>query len=69
DGNICRFPIPWCFDYAEKSRDMFGDDFWPYGVEANRATLEAFVQFCDEQGVTHRRVSVDELYPDNVRDL
>jgi len=69
DGNIRRFPIPWCFDYAEKSRDMFGDDFWPYGGEANRATLEAFVQFCDEQGVTHRRVSVDELYPDNVRDL
>ncbi len=69
DGNICRFPIPWCFTYAEKARDMFGDDFWPYGVEANRATLEAFVRFCNEQGVTHRQVSVDELYPENVRGL
>lgn len=69
DGNICRFPIPWCFDYAEKSRDMFGDDFWPYGVEANRATLDAFVRFCDEQGVTHRSVTVDELFPENVRTL
>lgn len=69
DGNICRFPIPWCFTYAEKARDMFGDDFWPYGVEANRATLEAFVKFCDEQGVTHRPVKVDELYPENVRGL
>jgi 4,5-dihydroxyphthalate decarboxylase len=69
DGNICRFPIPWCFAYAEKARDMFGADFWPYGVEANRPTLEAFVRFCDEQGVTHRRVSVDELYPENVAGL
>ncbi len=56
DGNICRFPIPWAFVYAEKARDLFGDDFWPYGVEANRPTLEAFVQFCNEQGVTHRQV-------------
>ncbi len=69
DSNICRFPIPWCPAYAEQSRDMFGDDFWPYGVEANRPTLEAFVKYCDEQGVTHRPVSVDELYPENVREL
>ena len=69
DGNICRYPIPWAFAHAERARDTFGDDFWPYGVEANRATLEAFVRFCDEQGVTHRAVTVDELYPDNVRGL
>jgi 4,5-dihydroxyphthalate decarboxylase len=69
DGNICRFPIAWTFTWAEKARDMFGDDFWPYGVGANRATIEAFLQFCDEQGVSHRRVSIDELYPENVRDL
>jgi 4,5-dihydroxyphthalate decarboxylase len=69
DGNICRFPIPWCFDYAEKSKAMFGDDFWPYGIEANRTTLEAFLQFCNEQGVTHRKVDVEEMYPENVRKL
>ncbi len=69
DGNICRFPIPWCFTHAERARDMFGDDFWPYGVEANRPTLEAFVRFCDEQGVSHRPVAVDDLYPGNVRKL
>lgn len=69
DGNICRFPIPWCFTFAEQARDTFGDDFWPYGVEANRATLEAFVTFCQEQGVTYRPVNVDELYPENVRGL
>jgi 4,5-dihydroxyphthalate decarboxylase len=69
DGNICRYPIPGAFAYAERARDMYGDDFWPYGVESNRATLEAFVQHCDEQGVTHRRVQVDELYPENVRSL
>jgi len=69
DGNICRFPIPWTFDYAEQSQRMFGKDFWPYGVEANRTTLEAFCQYAFEQGVAHRRVSIDELYPPSVHSL
>jgi 4,5-dihydroxyphthalate decarboxylase len=69
DGNICRFPIPWTFDYAEKSQQIFGKDFWPYGVEANRRTLEAFAQYCYEQGVAHRPVTIEELYPASVHSL
>ncbi len=69
DGNICRFPIPWTFDYAEKSRRMFGEDFWPYGLEPNRKALEAFVQYCYEQGVAHRKLAIEELYPESVRSL
>jgi 4,5-dihydroxyphthalate decarboxylase len=69
DGNICRYPIPWTFAWAEKARDLFGDDFWPYGVEANRPTIEAFLRYCDEQWVTHRKLTADELYPANVSRL
>jgi 4,5-dihydroxyphthalate decarboxylase len=42
---------------------LFGEDVWPYGIEANRCTLEAFTQFCFEQGVTDRRVSLSDLFP------
>ena len=38
-------------------------DVWPYGIEANRCTLEAFTQFCFEQGVADRRVPLSELFP------
>jgi 4,5-dihydroxyphthalate decarboxylase len=69
DGNICRFPIPWTFAYAERSRDLFGEDFWPYGIKANRKTIEAFAQACFEQGVAHRKMSVDELFPPSVQEL
>lgn len=69
DGNICRFPIPWTFDYAETSQRLFGKDFWPYGIEANRTTLEAFVQYAYEQGVAHRPVTIEELYPKSVHSL
>lgn len=66
DGNCCRFPLPWGFVHAERMRDIFGDDFWPYGLTANRKPLEAFLDYCFEQGVCHRRLAVEELYPEEV---
>ena len=46
---------------------MFGKDIWPYGIEANRRTLQAFVDFAFEQGVCHRRMDIEELFPVQVR--
>jgi 4,5-dihydroxyphthalate decarboxylase len=62
-----RFPIPWGVEYAFQTREQFGDDFWPYGVEPNRKTLEAFLQFAYEQGVCRRPLTCDELFPEGVR--
>ena len=56
-----RFPVPWIYDVAAKAQAQFGTLF-PYGVEANRPTLEAFLQYAFEQGVCHRRLAVDELF-------
>ena len=57
-----RFPIPWCYAYAQQAQAMFGEDYWPYGIEANRTTLDAFLQYAHEQGVCHRRLAVEELF-------
>ena len=62
-----RFPFAWCYDAALRAKDIFGEDFFPYGVEANRTTLEAFLQYGFEQGVCHRKVAVEELFPEEVR--
>jgi len=40
-----------------------GDDFWPYGVETNRQTLEIFLRYADEQGLTERKLNIEELFP------
>jgi 4,5-dihydroxyphthalate decarboxylase len=45
-----------------------GADFWPYGIEPNRPTLEAFVQYAHEQGVCRRRVTVEELFAPETRE-
>ena len=62
-----RFPFAWCYEAAERARDLFGEDFFPYGVEANRVTLEAFLQYGFEQGVCRRRLAVEELFPPEVQ--
>ena len=61
-GSHSTSPIPWGYDAALAARALFGGDIWPYGLEKNRATLEAFVQFAYEQGVAHRKVTPEELF-------
>lgn len=67
DLALSYFPLPWARDQAELSRAMLGADFWPYGIEPNRTTLEAFALYAFEQGVCHRKLEVEELFPPEVR--
>lgn len=62
EATASRFPIPWGVYYFERARELFGPDPFPYGIEPNRVTLEAFATFAYEQGVAHRRVDVAELF-------
>jgi 4,5-dihydroxyphthalate decarboxylase len=64
---VSHFPLPWNPDNGRRATEMFGQDFWPYGVAPNRNTLEAFLTYCLEQGVAHRPVTVNEMFPPNVQ--
>ena len=59
---LSHLPIPWVPDHLRQWREMAGEDFWPYGIEPNRPTLEAFLQYGYEQGVATRRLKVEELF-------
>ena len=59
-------PIPWAPELMEESKRWLGNDPWPYGIESNRATLEAFADYAFEQGVCARKVELDELFPREV---
>jgi len=66
DITASHAPLAWLAPYAERMKALFGDDFWPYGLEKNRKTLQAFVDFAFEQGVCHRRVELEEMFPQQV---
>jgi len=71
-ADICvsRIPLPWLPDTFEKIKKEFfpNGDYWPYGIEDNRQTLETFLTYCDEQGVTHKKMTPEELFvPETLR--
>lgn len=67
DITCSHFPLPWIPEAAKSAQATMGNDFWPYGIEPNRPTLQAFADFAFEQGVCHRRVALEELFPVQVQ--
>ena len=67
-GQTSFLPTAWGYDHAEETNRMMfpAGDPWPYGIENNRKTLEPFLAFCHEQGVTRRKLAVEELFPKEV---
>jgi 4,5-dihydroxyphthalate decarboxylase len=59
---LSHLPMPWVPDHVRQWKEIAGEDFWPYGVEANRPTLEAFLQYGYEQGVCRKRLKVEDLF-------
>jgi 4,5-dihydroxyphthalate decarboxylase len=41
---------------------VFGGDPWPYGVEANRPTLQALVRYMAEQSLIKAPIPVEDLF-------
>lgn len=62
DITASQAPLPWLSDYVARMQEIFGADLWPYGIEANRRTLEAFLAFAWEQGVCHRKLAPEDLF-------
>lgn len=57
-----RYMLPWMAAEIEEIDDVFGGDPWPYGVEANRPTLEALVRYLADQALIEKPVPIDELF-------
>jgi 4,5-dihydroxyphthalate decarboxylase len=56
------YMVPWLSDELERTRELLGRDFWPYGLGPNRATLEVFLCYAHQQGLTGRLLTPDELF-------
>jgi 4,5-dihydroxyphthalate decarboxylase len=54
--------LPWQVAAVEEARAELGDDWWPYGVARNRAVLDTFLRYHHEQGLSARRLTVEELF-------
>ena len=55
-------------DEIENLRRIFGEDIWNYSLEGSRPTLEAFLKYIHEQGLTQKEMRVEELFVSNIRE-
>jgi 4,5-dihydroxyphthalate decarboxylase len=56
------YMLPWVHDDIHEIDDVFGGDPYPCGIEANRPTLEALVQYMAEQNFIPKRIPLEELF-------
>ena len=57
-----RYMLPWLYEHLEEMQEVFGDDPWPYGLEANRPTLAAFGRHLVEQKFLSRPMRLEEVF-------
>jgi 4,5-dihydroxyphthalate decarboxylase len=54
--------LPWLIEDVEEIDELFGGDAFPYGIEANRPTLQALVAYMVEQGFIARPIAIEDLF-------
>jgi len=66
DPAVSRYPVPWLTNYAARMQGAFGGELFAYGIDANRPTLELFLQYTYEQGIAHRHVKPEDIFPSGI---
>ena len=54
--------VPWFSKLIDEDRSVLGDDWWPYGIEANRKAVDAFLRYHFEQGLSKRRLTCEDIF-------
>jgi 4,5-dihydroxyphthalate decarboxylase len=54
--------IPWYSQELSDTIALMGKNFWSYGIDSNRAALDAILQYAFEQGLVQRQFTVEELF-------
>src|SRR5271166_4114794 len=56
------YMLPWIHEAVREIDELFSGDPWPYGIAANRPTLEALVQYMAEQHLIARPLPIEGLF-------
>jgi 4,5-dihydroxyphthalate decarboxylase len=54
--------LPWIERELGATRELMGDNYWPYGIAPNRKALETLFRYSHEQGLSSRELTIEELF-------
>jgi 4,5-dihydroxyphthalate decarboxylase len=56
-------------EYLAKTKEIFGDDPYPYGVKDNKSMLETIIDYSSEQGLTPKKLKIEDLFAPSTLEL
>jgi 4,5-dihydroxyphthalate decarboxylase len=56
------YSTPWLIEEVEETERLMGEDYHAHGLEKNRDAVDAFCQSAFDDGLTQRRVTVEEYF-------
>ncbi|ORA26633.1 4,5-dihydroxyphthalate decarboxylase [Mycobacterium aquaticum] len=59
---------PWISALYDDNLSLFGADWWPYGVAANRRAVDAFLRWHFEQELSQRRWTCEDIFVEELLD-
>lgn len=62
DTSATKVTLPFVEEQLKAARETMGDDYWSYGVQPNVRTLETFLRHHHSQGLSARKMSVEEIF-------
>ncbi|MBV9565868.1 MAG: hypothetical protein JOY90_36270 [Bradyrhizobium sp.] len=60
--NNMTLMIPWLTNQISRDRELLGDDWWPYGISANRKSLDTYLRYHHEQGLSKQRLTIEDVF-------
>ena len=66
DPAVSRYPLPFVPAYARRMQEMFGADPFPFGIEENRPTWEQMLLYTYQQGIAHKHVTPEDIFPQGI---
>lgn len=54
--------LPWAMAHYEAAVDELGPDYWPYGLKDNQRTVDTFLRYSFEQGLSKRQLTACDIF-------
>jgi len=61
-AGVAQARTPWFSELFAENRALFGEDWWPYGLGANREAVDTFLRYHHEQGLSRHLLTSEDIF-------
>jgi len=54
--------LPWFAQEMESTKELMGENFFPYGIAPNLKSINALLRYTHEQGLAKRKLTIEDVF-------